>query len=62
MAPQKRLPLPPLPNAEKHARAVAKLKAMTPAEFMETLVHAGTHTPDGKLTAEYVSEPESDDG
>lgn len=45
--------LPPHANAEAHARLMARLEKMTPAEFFQTLVDAGIYTPDGELTEHY---------
>lgn len=46
--------LPPHASAEAHARIMARLKSMTPHEFMASLVRAGVCTPDGKLTEHYI--------
>jgi hypothetical protein len=53
--------LPLHANAEVHARIMADLKQMTPAEFLETLVQAGICTPDGKLTEHYAEGAEGPD-
>jgi hypothetical protein len=48
--------LPPLEHAAAHERALAKLRAMSTAEFKRTLVRAGIHTDDGELAPEYAEE------
>ena len=53
--------LPPHANAEVHARIMADLQGMTPAEFMVSLVQAGICTPDGKLTEHYADHDEAPD-
>jgi hypothetical protein len=53
--------LPPHANAEVHARIMADLRRMTPAEFLVSLVHAGICTPDGKLTEHYAQPDEAPD-
>jgi hypothetical protein len=49
----------PLPEQKALDRALAKLRAMAPDEFFQTLVHAGIYTPDGRLTAPYTSDEPS---
>lgn len=40
-------------SSQVYKRVVAKIKAMTPQERMETLVRAGIYTKDGQLTKKY---------
>jgi len=47
------LTLPPLPEAEAHERARAKIRAMTPKQKRATLIKAGIYTEDGELTEHY---------
>lgn len=51
--------LPRHANAEVHARIMVDLHAMTPDEFMVSLVQAGICTPDGKLTEHYADQGEA---
>lgn len=53
--------LPPHANAEVHARIMADLQGMTPAEFMDSLIQAGICAPDGNLTEHYVTQNEAPD-
>jgi hypothetical protein len=53
--------LPPHANAEVHKRIMAHLSAMTPEEFLATLVRSGICTPDGKLTEQYVGDADVPD-
>ncbi len=40
-------------NAKAHKAVMERMENMTPEEFLDVLVRAGTHTPDGKLTEHY---------
>lgn len=53
--------LPPHANAEVHARIMADLQGMTPAEFMVSLIQAGICAPDGNLTEHYAPQNEAPD-
>ena len=52
---------PPHANAEVHKLIMEEWKRMTPAEALESLVHAGICTPDGELTEPYRDDPEPRD-
>lgn len=39
-----------------HARAMARLRIMSPEEIFQSAVAAGIYTPDGQLTAPYRAE------
>lgn len=45
--------LPPLPEAQAHKEALERLRRMTPAEQLASLVSAGIYNPDGTLAERY---------
>jgi hypothetical protein len=49
----------PQENAKAHARVMARLRKMTPAQIFETLIRSGIYTRSGKLKKPYA--PTADD-
>lgn len=45
--------LPPHPNAEAHARVMARLAKSTPEQVFQHAVKVGIYYPDGSLRPEY---------
>jgi hypothetical protein len=53
---------PPHANAETHKLVMERVAAMTPSDFVQSLVQAGICLPDGQLTEHYRAQPKKKNG